>query len=92
MGRPAIDYKIIALIHRMSKENSTWGAPHIRSELLLLGYDVAESTIAKYMIKERKPSSQSWKTFLKNHMNNTVAIDFFVLPTITFRDFMSILS
>ena len=71
----------------MSKENSTWGAPHIRSELLLLGYDVAESTIAKYMLKNRKSPSQTWKTFLKNHMHNTVAIDFFVLPTITFRVF-----
>lgn len=87
IGRPSISYKIIVLIHQMSKENSTWGAPHIRSELLLLGYDITESTIAKYMIKERKPPSQTWKTFLKNHMHSTVAIDFFVLPTITFRVF-----
>jgi len=87
IGRPPIDFKIIALIHRISKENSTWGAPHIRSELLLLGYDVAESTIAKHMLKKRKPPSQTWRTFLKNHMYNTTAIDFFVLPTITFRVF-----
>ena len=87
IGRPPIDYKIIALIQRMSRENSTWGVPHIKSELSLLGYDVAESTIAEYMIKHRKPPSQTWRTFLKNHMHNTVAIDFFVLPTITFRIF-----
>ena len=85
IGRPNIDYKIIALIHKMSKENSTWGAPHIQSELKLLGYDVAESTVAKYMIKERKPPSQTWRTFLKNHMHNTVAIDFFTIPTATFQ-------
>jgi len=84
-GRPTIDYKIISLIHRMSRENSTWGTPHIRSELLLLGYDISEPTIAKYMIKERKPPSQTWKTFLKNHMHNTVAIDFFTIPTATFQ-------
>ena len=87
MGRPAIDYKIIALIHRMSKENSTCGVPRIRSELLLLGYHVAESTIAKYIIKGSKPPSQTWKTFLKNHTHNTAAIDFFILPTIAFRVF-----
>jgi hypothetical protein len=69
----------------MSKENSLWGVPRIRSELLLLGYDVAESTIAKYMIKGSKPPSQTWKTFLKNHMHNTAAIDFLILPTITFQ-------
>ena len=86
-GRPSIDYKIISLIHRMSKENSTWGAPHIQSELMLLGYTVSESTVAKYMIKGRKPPSQTWRTFLKNHMHNTVAIDFFVLPIIDFRVF-----
>lgn len=86
-GRPTIDYKIISLIHRMSCENSTWGTPHIRSELLLLGYDVAEPTIDKYMVKERKPSSQTWRTFLKNHMHNTVAIDFFTIPTATFQIF-----
>lgn len=69
----------------MSKENATWGAPRIQAELHLLGFDLAESTVANYMVKHRKPPSQTWRTFLKNHMKNTAAIDFFTVPTIRFR-------
>jgi transposase InsO family protein len=69
----------------MSLENPTWGAPHIRDELHLLGHDVAASTVAKYMVRGRKPPSQTWRSFLKNHMQDLAAIDFFIVPTITFR-------
>ncbi len=69
----------------MSGENSTWGAPRIQSELALLGYDVAESTVAKYMVRRRKPPSQTWRTFLRNHATEIAAIDFFTVPTATFR-------
>ena len=85
-GRPPISPEIISLIRRMSRENSTWGAPRIQSELRLLGYDVAESTVAKYMKRRTHgPPSQTWRTFLKNHLNSTAACDFFVVPTATFR-------
>ena len=70
----------------MSLENPLWGAPRIRSELLLLGYDVAESTVAKYMTRRgRRPPSKTWRTFLRNHLRTTAACDFFVVPTATFR-------
>jgi len=62
------------------------GRPHIHSELLLLGYDVAEATVAKYMTRRgRRPPSQTWRTFLRNHLRHTAACDFFVVPTATFR-------
>jgi putative transposase len=69
----------------MSRENPTWGAPRILSELLLLGHDVAEGTVAKYMEKPRKPPSQTWRTFLANHVPDIAACDFFTVPTVTFR-------
>ena len=69
----------------MCRENATWGAPRIQSELALLGHEVAESTVAKYMIRQPKPPSQNWRTFLKNHVGQVAAIDFFTVPTITFR-------
>ena len=78
--------EIIDLIHRMARENSTWGAPRIQSELWLLGYEVADSTVARYMPRRpRGPSSQTWRTFLRNHLHCTVACDFFVVPTATFH-------
>ena len=74
------------LIQRMSRENSLWGAPRIQAELALLGHVVAESTVAKYMVRRRfGPPSQTWRSFLKNHMDCTAACDFFVVPTATFR-------
>jgi len=84
-GRPPIEREIRDLIRRMSLENPTWGAPRILSELLLLGYDVAEGTVAKYMALRRKPSSQTWRTFLDNHVPDIAACDFFTVPTVTFR-------
>src|SRR5213080_3572227 len=73
------------LIRRMSKENPLWGAPRIHSELLKLGFEVAESTVSKYMIGRRGPPSQSWRTFLRNHADAITAIDLCVVPTLTFE-------
>ncbi len=84
-GRPRIQRELRDLIHRMSRENPLWGAPRILSELLLLGYDLAQGTVAKYMIRIRKPPSQTWRTFLANHAADIVACDFFTVPTVTFR-------
>ncbi len=85
-GRPPISMEIIFLIRRMSQDNVLWGAPRIRDELALLGHEVAKSTVAKYMVNHRKCTpSQSWKTFLSNHMPVTAACDFFVVPTLTFN-------
>ena len=68
----------------MSIENPLWGAPRIHGELLKLGIEVAQSSVAKYMIKRRGPPSQGWRTFLRNHAPNIVAMDLFVVPTIGF--------
>src|SRR5467141_809192 len=85
-GRPKIDAELRALIRRMSLENSLWGAPRIHGELLKLGIEVAQSTVAKYMAKRRRPGSgQTWQTFLRNHVAGIGAIDFLVVPTINFR-------
>jgi transposase InsO family protein len=83
-GRLPIEKDIRALIRRMAHENPSWGAPHIRSELRLLGYEVAQATVAKYMPKTRKPPSQTWRTFLANHVPDIAAIAFFTVPTLTF--------
>ena len=69
----------------MSRENPTWGAPWILSELLLLGHDVAEPTVNEYMIRQPKPPSQTWRTVLANHAGQIAAMDFFTIPTVTFR-------
>ena len=84
-GRPKIDAEIRYLIRRMCRGNAMWGAPRIQSELALLGYTVDESTVAKYMIRHPKPPSQTWRTFLENHVPDIVAIDFFVVPTMRFQ-------
>ena len=84
VGRPKIDIEIRKLIHRMCRENPTWGAPRIHSELQLLGYEVSETTVDKYMVRSRKPPSQTWRTFLGNHLPDTVGVDFFTMPTATF--------
>ena len=84
-GRPPIDAEVVELIRRMSRDNVTWGSPRIRSELALLGHDVAESTVAKYMIRHPKAPSQNWRTFLMNHMSVAAACDFFVVPSLTFK-------
>jgi len=85
VGRPKIKAEIRNLIRRMSRENPLWGTPRIQSELALLGHVVAESTIDNYRVRPRKPPSQTWRTFLDNHVKDIVAIDFFTVPTATFR-------
>ena len=85
MGRPPIWREIRDLVRQMCRDNPTWGAPRIHSELALLSYVVSETTVDKYMIRNRKPPSQTWRTFLKNHMPDTVGVDFFTMPTATFR-------
>jgi hypothetical protein len=72
------------LIRRMSMENSLWGAPRIHGELLKLGFEVAQSSVAKYMAKPRGRRSQGWRTFLRNHAPDIAAMDLFVVPTIGF--------
>jgi transposase InsO family protein len=84
-GRPRIDRKIRNLIRRMNRENPLWGAPRIHSELLMLGIEVAESTVGRYMVKTGRPPSQGWKTFLRNHAAGIASIDLFVVRTISFK-------
>jgi putative transposase len=84
-GRPPIPPEMLALIRRMARDNPTWGAPRITSELRLLGHELAESTVSKYLPKGRKPPSQTWKAFLNNHAGCLVSCDFFTVPTATFR-------
>src|ERR1700741_166125 len=83
-GRPQIDTELRALIRQMSIVNPLWGAPRIHGELLKLGFEVAQSSVAKYMVKRRGPPSQGWRTFLRNHAPEAAAMDFFVVPTIGF--------
>ncbi len=84
-GRPKIDAAVRRLIREMSRDNPLWGAPRIHGELLKLGFDVAQSTVAKYMIRRRGPPSQGWSTFLRNHAPDIAAIDLFVVPTVSFK-------
>jgi transposase InsO family protein len=83
-GRPKINRELRDLIQRMSSENPLWGASRIHGELLMLGFEVAQSTVSKYMPRGGRPPSQSWKTFLRNHANAIAAIDMCVVPTLTF--------
>src|SRR5437588_8108650 len=83
-GRPQIDADLRTLIRRMSAENPLWGAPRIHGELLKLGFEVAQSSVAKYMVKRCGPPSQGWCTFLCNHAPAIAAMDLFVVPTIGF--------
>ena len=69
----------------MSKENPLWGAPRIHGELLMLGIEVAQSTVARYMTKRPGPPSQGWKTFLRNHADGIASLDLFVVRTISFK-------
>jgi transposase InsO family protein len=84
-GRSQIKSELRALIRQMSLENQLWGAPRIHGELLKLGFEVAQSSVAKYMVKRRGPPSQGWRTFLRNHAPDIAAMDLFVIPTIGFR-------
>jgi transposase InsO family protein len=83
-GRPQIQSDLRVLIRRMSIENPLWGAPRIHGELLKLGFAVAQSSVAKYMVKRYGPPSQGWRTFLRNHAPDIAAMDLFIAPTIGF--------
>src|SRR6188472_3105664 len=83
-GRPQIETDLRVLIRRMSIENPLWGAPRIHGELLKLGFEVAQSTVSKYRLRGRRAPSLGWKTFLRNHADGIAAVDFLVVPTLTF--------
>src|SRR6478609_5548877 len=83
-GRPQIDTDLCVLIRRMSIENPLWGAPRIHGELLKLGFELAQSSVAKYMVKRLGPPRQGWRTFLRNHALDIAAMDLFIAPTIGF--------
>jgi transposase InsO family protein len=84
-GRPPVPADVRALIRTMSQSNPFWGAPRIHGELLKLGIDVSQATVAKYIVRSPKPPSQTWRTFLTNHVRQIAAADFFVVPTATCR-------
>ena len=84
-GRPKTPAEIRELIHEISAANPLWGAPRIHGELLKLGIDVGQTTVAKYMMRRRRPPSQVWKTFVRNHADGIASMDLFVVPTISFR-------
>src|SRR6059036_3888291 len=84
-GRPLISTELRDLIRRMSRANPVWGAPRIHGELLKLGLTVSQATVSKYMLRPRRPPSQAWRAFLNNHAKDLIALDFFTVPTATFR-------
>ncbi len=84
-GRPKIAKEIRDLIRDISSANPFWGAPRIVGEMRKIGINIAKSTVEKYMIRRRNPSTPTWKVFLKNHIEDLVSIDFFVVPTVKFR-------
>ncbi len=83
-GRPRIDRGLRELIRKISRENPLWGASRIHGELLMLGFEVAQSTVSKYLVRGSRPPSQTWKTFLRNHADAIAAIDMVVVPTVSF--------
>jgi putative transposase len=84
-GRPPVSADIATLVRKMAAANPLWGAPRIHGELLKLGIDVAERTVSRLMPKRRPESSQTWRTFLANHVPALVSIDFFTVPTARLR-------
>ena len=84
-GRSTTSAEVRQLIREMSIANPLWGAPRIHGELLKLGIAVGQTTVAKYMAERRRPPSQGWKTFLRNHADAIASIDLFIVPTISFR-------
>ncbi len=85
VGRPRLAPELRQLIRRMARENPTWGRRRIRAELALLGYEIAELTVAKYMRRTALRPSPTWRTFMDTHLRDLVAIDFFLVSTLTFR-------
>jgi len=84
LGRPPVSREVIDLIRKMSLANPRWGAPRIHGELLKLGFELSESTVANYMLRRRRSPSQTWRTFLTNHTKGLASSDFFVVPTVFF--------
>jgi transposase InsO family protein len=84
-GRPAVSKSVRELIRKLSRENVLWGAPRIHGELLKLGIDIGETSVGKYMLRHRRPPTQTWRTFLENHVKTMVSVDFFTVPTIRFQ-------
>jgi len=84
-GRPSVPQEVRDLIRMMSRNNPRWGAPRIHGELLKLGIEITEPTVAKYIVRHRKPPSQTWRTFLDNHLRSLVSVDFFTVPTVRFQ-------
>src|SRR4029434_1542453 len=84
-GRPGINRELVSLTRRMWVANPTWGSPRIRAELNKLGLEVAMSTVRRYRPSCGRPTGESWRTFLTNHASGIAAMDFFVVPTATFR-------
>ena len=78
-GRPAVPEETGKLIRKMSRENPLWEAPRIHGELLKLGIDIGETSVSKYMVRHHLPPSQTWKTFVTNHVKNLVSVDFFMV-------------
>ena len=85
LGRRSVPDEVRDLIRRMSRDNPPWGASRIHGELLKLGITLSQATVSKYMVRHRKPPSQSWRTFLTNHAKDIVSVDFFTIPTASFR-------
>ena len=84
-GRPAVALEVRALIRRMSKANPIWGAPRIHGELQKLGVEISQAAVSKYVVRHRRPPSQTWRTFLDNHVESLVSVDFFIVPTVMFK-------
>jgi hypothetical protein len=84
-GRPAVPKDVRKLIRSMSRDNPLWGAPRIHGELLKLGLDIRETSVSKYLVRRRNPPSQTWRTFLENHIKSMVSLDLFIVPTIRFQ-------
>jgi putative transposase len=84
-GRPTVSQEVRDLMRNMSRDNPLWGAPRIHGELLKLGIDIGETSVGKYMARHRKPPTQTWRTFLANHIRQLVSVDFFTVPTVRFQ-------
>jgi len=84
VGRPSVPKEVRQLIRTMSRENPIWGAPRIYGELLKLGIEIGETSVSKYMVRRRKPPSQTWRTFLENQVKTMVSVAFFAVPTIPY--------
>ena len=85
VGRPTVPLEVRTLIRTMSNANPLWGAPRLHGELLKLGIEIGHASVARYMVRRRQPPSQTWRSFLRNHIGQMMAADFFIVPTATCR-------